>query len=151
MPAAVSNFDGAASFHVNSDNATSSLLPIDEVAASSYVGVERFWTESVPIVPVMRLDTFLDAAGIASVQFLSIDAQGSDLAVIESLGERIRDVESVRIEAYVTAPQYVGAHNSEQAVMSVMTGLGFELVRRSEIVYGQQVDLSFVRPGSGAA
>jgi hypothetical protein len=77
-------------------------------------------------VPVIRLDTFLAERNITRVDRLEIDAQGEDLRVVESLGERIRDVKKIQIEVNIhTAPLYANAFTMDQAI-AFFTTHGFE-------------------------
>ena len=48
----------------------------------------KWWTKSRSTV--VRLDTFLERQGVATVDRLEIDAQGEDLRVVESLGDAHR-------------------------------------------------------------
>ena len=68
-------------------------------------------------VEVIRLDTFLDSRGIKVVDHLEIDAQGEDLRVVESLGERIAHVKHIQIEVNISGkPLYDNSFTMEEAV-----------------------------------
>jgi hypothetical protein len=100
--------------------------------------------DQVP-VPTMRLDTFLSAAGVARVDFLKVDAQGTDLQVVRSLGARIRDVQRIQVEAAKPGHrQYAGAADRNE-ILAFLTANGFRLVLEEEQSHGQEVNLTFVR------
>ena len=58
---------------------------MDEAARSAWIGGDLLQEEREILVPTTRLDTFMQDNGIASVEFLKIDAQGADFSVIRSL------------------------------------------------------------------
>jgi FkbM family methyltransferase len=76
---AVSDRDGVAPFRINSYTAASSLLPIDEAARAAWIDGGLLIEEREIMVPTTRLDTFMNEAGIAAVEFLKVDAQGPTL------------------------------------------------------------------------
>src|SRR5262249_1155991 len=88
VPIAIAEKDGSANFHVNASEMSSSLLPLNEEAVRSWVGVDAHKVTSTVTVPTMRLDTFMESMGIQEVDFLKIDTQGMDLAVLKSAGTR---------------------------------------------------------------
>jgi len=144
IPMAVSDRDGFREFHLNSNDRTSSLLPLDHNAMQGWRGVSNLHTVQRLTVPTIRLDTFLSAMRIESVEYLKIDAQGHDLEVIRSLGNRIRDVAELRVEACAAAqPMYSGAHNSVNNIIAFMQGQGFELSENSPETLGQEANLAF--------
>src|SRR5689334_18849393 len=82
LPMAVAETDGCSELHINSFEEASSLLAMDESSRRSWKGGEALRDESVLIVPTIRLDTFMDSMAIGRVDFLKVDTQGSDLAVL---------------------------------------------------------------------
>ena len=148
---AVSDRDGFRQFHVNSNDRTSSLLPLDHNAMQGWRGVSKLRTVQRLTVPTIRLDSFLNAMRIESVEYLKIDAQGHDLEVVRSLGDRIGDVAELRVEACATAqPMYSGAHNSVNNIIAFMQAQGFELLENSPETLGQEANLVF-RQRSGSS
>jgi FkbM family methyltransferase len=133
---AVSNFDGDSVFHICKDIGASSLNEfvddveevwrIDDGSVWGYrkktkdrEGVYRpLFTEEDVNVKVIRLDSFIEQYGITEINFLHIDAQGSDLKVMESLGEKINIVRGGVIEAASGAEKslYKGQNTSEETV-----------------------------------
>src|SRR6266851_1056994 len=89
LPIAVAEHDGSAELQLNAYEQSSSLLPPDAAGLESWVSEQSFNVVESVTVPTMRLDTFMNRAGIESVDFLKIDAQGLDLEVVKSAGDRL--------------------------------------------------------------
>jgi len=141
---AVSDVDGFREFHINSNDRTSSLLPFDRNAMQSWPGVGNLKTARRVTVPSIRLDTFLNATGIQKVEYLKIDAQGHDLEVLQSLGSRIKQVETLKVEACAARRSiYSGAHNGADDIIAFMGSQGFEMVEDTSETAGQEVNLVF--------
>jgi FkbM family methyltransferase len=145
IPIAVSENDGSAEFHLNAFDAASSLLTLNEEAVRSWVGVANHIVESTSIVPTMRLDTFMELVEIEKVNFLKIDTQGMDLAVLRSAGDRLQDIEKITLEVGVAPlPLYLGAP-SKNEVIDFLDEAGFTLVGAEKQTYGQEENLTFIR------
>ena len=143
IPMAVAETDGAAQFHVNSYDQASSLLAMDDSARESWKGGEVFRDEFVLIVPTIRLDTFMNLIGIQRVDFLKVDAQGTDLAVVRSAGKRLRDIRKVSVEVDLSPrPLYQGSPSKDE-VVSFLQASGFKLVSSDPQSYGQEENLTF--------
>lgn len=149
VPAAIAEHDGSAKFYINAADVASSLLPLNESAAQTWIGGEVLRVESTLTVPTMRLDTFLNSVGIDSVDFLKIDAQGADLAVVRSAGTRLKDIRKIKIEVDITAKRlYEGSAGAEE-VLAFMRAAGFVLSVTQVQSCGQEQDLTFVRAEGG--
>ncbi len=145
FPMAVAAKDGTAKFYINSDDSTSSLLPLYKKEGFSWKGGEDLKTVSEVCVPTIRLDTFFRAAKIKKLAYLKIDAQGADLDILLSAGDRLRDIKEINIEVYLTPrPQYEGAGNSKLKVVDYLTVNGFELSETFSQTYGQEEVLIFI-------
>jgi FkbM family methyltransferase len=145
LPIAIAETDGSAELRLNEYEQASSLLATDESGVARWVGGEVFKVVDSITVPTMRLDTFMDAAGIRSVDFLKVDAQGLDLDVVRSAGDRLRDVARVQLEATTASyAQYQGAPD-RSAIVGYMEANGFRLEREELQSYGQEANLTFVR------
>lgn len=130
VPKAVSNFNGRATFNIATHDDCSSLQDFDPNANKTWVHewhpYKRFETVERIEVPVIRLDTFFEERGISMVDVLEVDAQGEDLRVVESLGERIADVKRIQIEVNIhDAPLYTNAFSMADA-MAFFSSHGFE-------------------------
>jgi FkbM family methyltransferase len=152
LPVAVAEQDGAVEFHLNSFDAASSLLPMDPRGLEQWIGGEQLKVEARFAVPALRLDTFLERAGIRQVEFLKIDAQGADLAVLRSAGERLRDIQKISLEVQITpVPLYEGG-SLKEAVLQHMQRAGFHLITAERQSHDQEENLTFERqPWASAA
>jgi FkbM family methyltransferase len=143
LPMAVSEQDGIRPFFLNSDDATSSLLAFNPEGWQNWRWEKEVQTTNIIWVPTIRLDTFFCHMGIRKVSYLKIDAQGHDLAVVRSLGNRLADVERVRLEVAINSvPLYEGA-NSKPEVVEYMEKGGFMLVGANSQSHGQELNLTF--------
>ena len=148
LPIAVAERDGSAELQLNAYEQSSSLLPPDSAGIKSWVSESSFQVVGSVTVPTMRLDTFMNRAGIESVDFLKIDAQGLDLEVVKSAGDRLADVARVQLEATTAAyRQYEGAAGKE-AIVEYMESRGFRLAGEESQSHGQEANLTFLRPKS---
>jgi FkbM family methyltransferase len=145
VPMAVAPHDGTAEFKLSAFDASSSLLDMDQSVAAKWIGtkgqldvVDRF------TVPTIRLDTFMNRMGIQHVHFLKVDAQGADLDVIRSAGDRLADIDRITLEVTKAEQLYQGAADPA-TVIAFMTEHGFKLVERNEQTFGQEENLTFER------
>lgn len=146
IPVAVAEQDGTADFYLNAEGVASSLLPLNESAAQSWIGGEELRVDSVLSVPTVRLDTFMNLLGIDKVDFLKIDAQGADLAVVRSAGERLKDILRVKLEVDVTPSRLYEGSPSREEVIAFMKAKGFVVSETQSQSHGQEQDLTFARP-----
>ena len=118
---AISDFDGEADFHmVQGDTGSASLNEFSDNLSEIWPDRTDFVVRGSKKVNVYRLDTWLTifAPEITCIDHLHIDAQGSDLAVLKGLGEKISMVQSGVIEV----PQednlrlYKGQHTKQDAL-----------------------------------
>ncbi len=82
VPMGISNFNGKSEFHIHTDSYSSSLT---QWGTGPQYG-EFYETR---MVDVIRLDKFIKEQGIEKIDYLHIDAQGSDFNVLLSLGDSI--------------------------------------------------------------
>jgi FkbM family methyltransferase len=144
LPFAVAETDGWAHFHLNSFDQASSLLPINDRALSQWQGREVLSVARTVQVPTIRLDTFLNGIGLSKIDLLKIDAQGADLAVLKSAGERLSGIKKVVLEVSLApVPLYEGSHNKSEC-LDYMTRAGFRLVSEESQSEGQEANLTFV-------
>lgn len=149
IPMAVSENDGTADFHVNALGVASSLLPLNESAARSWIGGDGLKVTSVVTVPTMRLDTFMELAGVGKVDFLKIDAQGGDLAVVRSAGSRLKDIHKVTLEADITPTRLYQGSSSRAEIVAYMEHHGFMLAETETQSSGQEENITFIRKSVG--
>ncbi len=145
LPMAVAGSDGSAPFHLNRFDAASSLLPFHPEGLRNWVRTVELGVAETVEVPTIRLDTFLNRAGIRTVDYLHVDAQGADLAVVRSAGERLKDVRRIQLEVQVSAvPLYEGAASKEETVR-FLASAGFDLESSEKQSDDQEENLTFVR------
>ena len=118
---AISDFDGEADFHmVEGDTGSASLNEFADNLSETWPGRTDFVVRGSKKTNVYRLDTWLSifAPEITQIDHLHIDAQGSDLAVLKGLGEKLSIVQSGVVEV----PQednlrlYKGQHTKQEAL-----------------------------------
>jgi FkbM family methyltransferase len=104
---AISNVTGRQNFNAMEIEGLSSLLEYDkdgefakEIQRRANSNSTSNIVESYEI-DTIRLDDFLNTEKIERVEYLKIDAQGCDLLVIDSLGERINDVSIIECEVQI--------------------------------------------------
>jgi FkbM family methyltransferase len=143
VPLAVSEKDGSAGLNINSSAASSSLLPLDDRGVSTWAGATGLRTLETVTVGTIRLDTFLSLAGIQTVDYLKIDAQGLDLGVVKSAGDRLKDIHRICLECDVTAnPLYHGTPTKSETV-EFLESHGFRLIDVLTQSDGQEENLTF--------
>ena len=145
IPMAVAEQDGTATFYVNEFEMAGSLLPLNDEALRTWVGVQNHKVQRAVTVPTIRLDTFMDLVGIDRIDFLKIDAQGMDLSVAKSAGKRLGDIARITVEvAVASVPLYKGAPSKDE-VLNFFKDAGFALARTDSQTHGQEENLTFVR------
>jgi FkbM family methyltransferase len=150
FPMAVSEKDGCAEFNITAAPASSSLLAVDDANARQWVGGQGINVVSQTIVPTIRLNTFINLAGIQTVDYLKIDPQGADLSVVKSPGDRLRDLRKIYLELSVTPfPVYHGAA-SKGEVVEYLAARGFKLAAVESQSNGQEENLTFENRAANA-
>jgi FkbM family methyltransferase len=145
IPMAVAERDGSAQLHINAFDAASSLLALNEVSLKEWTGGESLKITSTSIVPTIRLDTFMRLADIKAVDYLKIDTQGMDLAVVKSAGSRLPDITKITLEVDIKpVPLYTGAPSKDE-VLAFLNDAGFSLVSVEKQTHGQEENLTFLR------
>jgi FkbM family methyltransferase len=145
IPMAVAEVDGVAPFNINATDEASSLLAIDENARLSWTGGESLHVESVMSVPTIRLETFMNLMGIEKIDYLKVDTQGMDLAVVVSAGTRLRDIYKITLEVDITAHRLYKNAPCKAEVVDYLSASGFTLVNADQQTHGQEENLTFIR------
>ena len=78
-------------------------------------------------INTIRIDTFLRLANLTTVDYLKIDAQGMELQVLESAGDRLRDIHRICVECYVANPLYRDCPTKED-VLAFFENQNFTLI-----------------------
>lgn len=148
IPVAIAEHDGSAELHLNAYEQSSSLLPADATGVRQWISEQKFEVVGSVTVPTMRLDTFMNGAGVDRVDFLKVDAQGLDLEVVKSAGARLADISRIQLEATTAAyAQYTGAPD-RSAIVAYMQANGFRLTGEESQSHGQEANLMFANGGS---
>jgi FkbM family methyltransferase len=145
LPVAVAEQDGSAPFHLNRYEAASSLLPFVPEGLAQWIGGGELAVTATFAVPSMRLDTFLDGAGIRKVDYLKIDAQGADLAVIRSAGDRLKDIGRISLKVQTTPFKLYRGASRKEDVLRFLNSVGFRLVETKAQSFDQEEILTFIR------
>lgn len=119
---AVSSVEGEAIFFESQSDVGSSL-------ARPLPGQKSDWAKTVSeqVVKTRRLDSICTEVGLKHVDLLKIDAQGTDLDVLRSLGGQLRpvDVTCIIVEmAY--HPQYANQSHPDE-ILRIMRSAGYFL------------------------
>lgn len=145
LPMAIAERDGSATLQLNAYEQSSSLLSPDPDGVSRWVTEQHFEVIGSSVVPTIRLDTFMAQVRLDAVDFMKVDAQGLDLEVVKSAGDRLTDISRIQLEA-TTVPyrQYEGAP-AKSVIVDFMESKGFRLIREESQSHGQEANLTFVR------
>ncbi len=143
IPMAIAEIDGSAQFHINSTDQASSLLTMDDTSRRSWKGGEGLREESAITVPTIRLDTFMDLMRITWVDFLKVDTQGNDLAVVRSAGKRLREIRKITMEVDISPRRLYQGSPSKEEVLSFLQSAGFKLISCEQQSQGQEENLTF--------
>ena len=129
---AISDFNGEAKFGISNPNdgakdwGCSSLLEFADNISEVWVRGDLHFIEYTK-VPVIRMDTFIEQNHIDTIDFLHCDAQGNDIVVLKSFGEKLNILKSGKCEASNKIPLYKGVDNSLFAVMDFLESNGFKI------------------------
>ena len=115
---AVSEVNGSAAFaQEHRSHEQSHLVPTNTTESTNGY-------DAVPVA-TMRLDTLLTWQGVSEVHFLKLDVEGAELSVLRSLGDRLRDVQTIYFEHAEHNYQRYGY--KKEAVCDFLTSAGYTL------------------------
>lgn len=146
LPMAVSVTDGVARFFVNVEDGSSSLLGIKEDYLERWKGRIDLSVREEVLVPTIRLDTFLRRMNLRRVDYLKVDAEGTDLQVIQSAGERLRDIRKIKAEVEVGENLGFYGQSTREEMIAFMTSHSFKLTATEDQNEGRQQNLTFTSP-----
>jgi FkbM family methyltransferase len=129
---AVGETPGFTRFNVADRNhgGCSSLLEFAENVQNTWKGRDDLVVTRTIEVEVIRLDTFVQEKKLTQIDFLHVDTQGTDIAVLKSLGDSLALVKKGVIEV----PQsrdvmlYKNQHTREEAI-EFLEGNGFRIYK----------------------
>jgi FkbM family methyltransferase len=151
---AVSNFNGEARFNISpesqyGDYSCSSLLDFSDKSKTDWPGREDFKVIDYIDVDVIRLDSIITEYKIPKIDYLKIDTQGSDLKVLEGLGEFISIVRAGTMEAAAKESILYDGQNTQEESIRFLESNGFEITKiESNDVHGNEVNIDFINKNS---
>lgn len=126
---AVSNFNGKAKFNIagHNDWGCSSLYEFTNKLAPEWAWRTDFHFTKQIEVDVIRLDNFCAENHITKIDYFHCDTQGSDLKVLEGLGEYISIVQEgvIEVAANADVALYKGTENTLLQAVEFLTNNGF--------------------------
>lgn len=148
---AVTDTDGTRQFNVSSvvgNHSFHEFVPdVNATWKAPYVDrvpwVPDFRKEEDITVETTRLDTFMTKMGISHVSYLHIDAQGEDLNVLKSLGDKASVVRAGVIEVCLK-PLYIN-HFTKAEALATLDRLGFRVTRIEPDYFGLVENVYFAR------
>ena len=143
---AVSDTNGKAVFNISGPDeshnyACSSLNQFSDDIQSIWGGRDDFAHIDSIEVDTIRLDTFIDNEGIKEIQYLHIDAQGSDFKVLQSLGDKAGIVKAGKCEAANKVALYKDVDNSVYSIIDWLGNNGFKITYINNH-HGEQISIN---------
>ncbi len=145
LAVAVDETDGLSELVINRVPGCSSLHRQDGVGLLAWPDGKNFAELGRLLVPTLRLDTFMRYAEIDAVEWLKIDTQGHDLAVLRSLGERIADVERIVIEVITSHVEAYEHTPNQYAILDYLLPRGFKHTQTVTNTAGVEENWTFER------
>jgi FkbM family methyltransferase len=144
LPADITN--GFKQFNIAAveDWGCSSLNEFADDRFDNFPGRDIRTTHSVKVM-TLRLDTFMNIHNIKEVDYLWIDAQGSDFNVLKSLGDRIKDVKSGKCESFYAADLYKNCNNKTDDIVKWLDENGFNCTVKIDKQEQKEADIYFER------
>lgn len=152
LPFAADLKNGTAEFNVSEagDKGVGSLFDYNKDFLAGPIGQHPVFVAGFAykqLVATIRMDTLMSIFGIERVDYLHIDAQGNDFAVLQSFGDKLWRVKEGICECTYKNPLYVAADllNNYEDCMKYLDLHGFsaeiEYIHENET----EVDISFKR------
>lgn len=120
---AVSDFNGTASFNVATNGMSSSLNDLTDFSINSTK--VRFETQIK--VNVTRMDTFIIENNINTIDYFHCDAQGNDLKILHSFGNKLSLIKKGKVEVSFGNELYKDVINDLHSVIDFLKNNGFEI------------------------
>ena len=100
----------------------SSLLDFSPTVVDEWEHRPDFQSVGLFPVEVRRLDSFVKEHSISSIDYLHIDAQGMDLRVLQSLGDKLSIVKAGVLEAPINERKkiYTESHTASEAILYLL-------------------------------
>lgn len=148
IPLAVDIENRFATFNIAAwqDWGCSSLNEFTDNVSERWNGFNFYFTGKQPVMTI-RLDDFCRMHGIEQIDYLWIDAQGSDFNVLKSLGSYIDIVKEGKVEVSYNVPLYKNIDNTYSSVSEWLTSKGFVFDEEYDNdLFRTEANLYFRRP-----
>jgi FkbM family methyltransferase len=143
---AVSDNEGETNFYEANYTNSSSILPFT-------VNTKK-WKNPTPSAPELktintfkvnciRLDNFLKENNISEIDFIKIDTQGHDLAVIKSLGDFIYNVKELVCEVQIVDYELYKNSSKKDDLMNYMKEKDFTVWKKQNWSQNQELNIWF--------
>ena len=132
---AISDYNGFAKFGISdprfgaANMGCSSLNDFSDDIHQKWGGRGDFNMIEYVDVKVMRMDSFIEQEGITEIDYLHCDAQGSDLKVLQSFGDKISILKAGKCEAANTVALYKNVDNSIYSIIKFLEKNGFKITQ----------------------
>lgn len=136
IQSAVGERDGESVFNISKDGLSSSLNNLSDFSISN----ELIEYVSQITVNVTRMDTFVTNNNIEVVDYFHCDAQGDDLKVLKSFGDKLHIIKKGVIEITKSNYLYESATNSLENCVNFLTNNDFVIVNLPEILKSKSYD-----------
>lgn len=145
---AIADFDGESEFHlVVNDTGSASLNEFSDHLRQTWPDRHDFVVRKTIKVKVYRLDSWFKefAPEVSEIEYLHIDAQGSDLAVLKGLGEMIKMVKAgvVEVPESEDVKLYKVQHSKEET-LEFLKAAGFNIKEMRP--QQNEINIFFERP-----
>ncbi len=139
---AVSDYNGKSNFNIAMDGASSSLYELSDYALHN----TKIKYINEIIVDVVRMDTFLNDNNINVVDYLYCDAQGNDLTILKSFGNRLNDIRYGKVEVSLKTDLYKDTCNTLNDTIQFLNDNGFQITNLDtihKIINGHDTNIEF--------
>jgi len=117
----------------SNNSATQTFYLASEDADSSFIK-PKIYNNAVEI-DTIRLDQWIQATGLTTIDFLKLEAEGAEMEVLEGLGEKIEMVRKISVDG---GPERYGEPTYDQ-VNRFLISNGFNTMVKGYHVYGWRV------------
>ncbi len=123
IDSAVSDFDGTAPFNISTNGCSSSLNELTDFSINN----TKVIFESQINVNVTRMDTFIIENNIDTIDYFHCDAQGNDLKILQSFGDKLSLIKKGKVEVSFGNELYKDVINDLDSVINFLKNNEFEI------------------------
>ena len=127
---AVSDYNGKSNFNICTygPSGVSSLLEFSNTARANWNGFFLSVDEKIE-VDVITLKSFIEENDIKKIDYFHCDTQGSDLKVLQGMGEYINLIDMGRVEAAIKPESLYVNQNTYIETFEFLVRNGFEILK----------------------